>query len=75
MGRVDRLSGEKEIGVGGESSPPPGSLTLATLPTATRGEGKENYPNTSCSTPFFTTTVLSKVIVVFITGRSKCPAV
>ena len=33
------------------------------------------YPNTSCSTPSRTTTVLSSVIVVRITGMSKCPAV
>src|SRR6516164_4792545 len=31
-------------------------------------------PNTSWSAPSRTTTVLSIVIVVFITGMSKCPA-
>jgi hypothetical protein len=45
------------------------------MPGSTRSHSYRSYPNTSCSTPPRTTTVLSTVIVVRMTGMSKCPAV
>ena len=62
------------------SAKPPHPTSLRSVDLSPEGRGEESarlptYPNTFCNTPFFTTTVLSTVIVVFITGRSKWPAV
>jgi hypothetical protein len=52
------------------------SKNLERIPTDAIGmRSRGIQPNTSCSTPSRTTTVLSTVMVVRITGMSKWPAV